>query len=405
MIDKKKHINICFITREYAHDAMGKTGGIGVFVKQFTSVLKAHEFTITVFAFGATAKRFNDEGVRVVRIKDLTTINEAIKSPMRRYRLPGYLTVKRVLEFFNRLYVSLYLTVFVKRNGFDLVEFHDYGGDAPFFISRIPKVVRCHGSAMTLHQFMGYPKRQPDAYYEGVFFKRFQKHVLAVSQYSANTTASTFKLNNVPKVIYNGVTLPEVAHCDDYLSAPTVPFSIFYFGSIRERKGIAIACNVFDAIAKVYPEASFHVMGNNNNDYWNTHAVKLLSNAALERTHYYGAVPHKAVASYLQTAHVVLFPSYGENFSIGLLEVMALEKIVVVSAIDSFKEVIVDKDNGFMCDTIPSYIDTVQSIFEGHYDVLQIAKNARRTVAQNFDQEQVIQETITYYKMLLEKET
>ena len=33
-------IKICFVTREYAHDLMGKTGGIGVFSKQFTEQLK-----------------------------------------------------------------------------------------------------------------------------------------------------------------------------------------------------------------------------------------------------------------------------------------------------------------------------------------------------------------------------
>lgn len=31
-----KNTNICFVSREYAHKNMSKTGGNGVFIKQYT---------------------------------------------------------------------------------------------------------------------------------------------------------------------------------------------------------------------------------------------------------------------------------------------------------------------------------------------------------------------------------
>ena len=36
---KMKTSNICFVSNEYAHSSMGKTGGIGVFVKNMSKEL------------------------------------------------------------------------------------------------------------------------------------------------------------------------------------------------------------------------------------------------------------------------------------------------------------------------------------------------------------------------------
>ena len=62
-----KLINICFVTREYAHANMGKTGGIGVFLKQHTERLKQYNFKITVFSFGDTPIRFDNAGIMLLK--------------------------------------------------------------------------------------------------------------------------------------------------------------------------------------------------------------------------------------------------------------------------------------------------------------------------------------------------
>src|SRR5690606_16262367 len=100
--------------------------------------------------------------------------------------------------------ISIYLSYYALKNKFDIIEFHDYGGDFTYFIGKTPKVVRCHGTAVVLHQFMGYYKRQPDAFFEYQFFKRFNKNIVAVSKTSAEMTQRAFQLKSLPKVIYNG---------------------------------------------------------------------------------------------------------------------------------------------------------------------------------------------------------
>ncbi|RIA10265.1 glycosyltransferase involved in cell wall biosynthesis [Flavobacteriaceae bacterium MAR_2010_72] len=403
MLKKKEPIHICFVTREYAHSQLGKTGGIGVFLKQFTNVLKAHRFTITVFTFGSKPIRFDDAGVSVVKIRDLSGFTEWIKAPLRRYNVPGYISIKILLDYLNRFYISMRLSVFVWRQQFDLLEFHDYGGDAPFFIGKLPKVIRCHGSAVTLHQFMGYTKRITDTIFERILFKRFPKNVIAVSQYSAQITQEAFQLHTQPKVIYNGVAVPKTDQDEGkgYDAPPTLKHSVFYFGSLRERKGINIACDVFNTLVKQFPDASFHVMGPNNNRHWETVARPLLSADALKQTTYYGAIANDHIASYLKQAHVVLFPSYGENFSIALLEVMALGKVVVTSNIPAFNELIKDGENGLMAQSPTDYFDQITKVFKKELPVEAISKQALHTINSQFEWQSIIQDHINYYYSLL----
>lgn len=398
-------IRICFVTREYAHERMGRTGGIGVFVKQFVRELRNSDFEIHVFSFGTKAARFDDDGIQVVRIRDLGAFNEALKSPFRTYKIRGYITLKIILEYLNRFYISLVLSNFVRKRKIDIVEFHDYGGDAPYFRGKPEIVIRCHGSAWTLHKFMGYPRRITDDIFERKIFRRFAGNVIAVSGYSAETTREAFDLQKMPKVIYNGLKIRSgsMPTRNSYLDAPTRKFSLYYFGSVRERKGIDIACRAFNQLVKRFPGASFHVMGNNNNRYWDTNAVKVLTPEALGRTTYYGPVPNDEIEGHLSRAHVVIFPSYGENFSIALLEVMALGKLVVTSRIPAFEEVIINRQNGFMAASETNYIEIISRIFEGQEDLETVSRQAFETVRDRFNAQQIMAENIRFYKSLLNR--
>lgn len=389
------------MSREYAHKRMGSTGGIGVFVKQLAMQLKTHNIQITVFSFGTESVSFDDAGVRVVKIKDLSNFNARVRRFLKKYHIPGYHKMKLFMAFLNRVYISIYLSVFSFKQKFDIVEFHDYGGDAPYFLGRLKKVIRCHGSAVALHQFMGYGKRKTDTVFEYQMFKRFNKHIIAVSDYSAQMAQAAFKLKMRPKTIYNGVVMDASLIQAHYFDAPTIPFSVFYFGSLRERKGIDIACETFNKVVIDFPNAQFHIMGANNNDYWNKKVVHVLSEAALAQTTYHGMVPNTEVASYLQQAHVVLFPSYGENFSVALLEVLALKKLVICSNIPAFREIIKNRENGLIAHTNLEYYSLIKQVFQNELDIELISKNAIKMIQNNFEMQTVVNRNIVFYKSIL----
>ena len=121
-------------------------------------------------------------------------------------------------------------------------------------------------------------------------------------------------------------------------------------------------------------------MGNNNNDYWNQKALPILTENALKQTRYYGMIPNEEVESFLKMAHVVLFPSFGENFSVALLEVMGLGKLVVTSNIPSFREIIHHNENGFIAKNEEDYVTLISSIFNNEFDIKYVAKNLTRKI-------------------------
>lgn len=396
-------LKICFVSKEYAHPLMGKSGGIGVFVRNNAIELVKRGVEVTIFSYGEKKQSFFDDGVSIYQIKDLSIINNTILKYWRTSKFPGYIILKYFCIGLNKLFLSIYVSIFVIRKKANIIEFNDYGADTPFFLGTITKVVRCHGSYTTLHKFMGYDQRKIDVFFEKIFFKRSKLNIVAVSQYSAQISKKAFNLVQLPTVIYNGLKISKKYGFEkkNKLNNQRVNRSIYFFGSINERKGILIACKVFNVIVKNYPDATFHILGRSINNYWEEVVVKTLTPEARIKTFYYGVVDNSKIYNYLIKAHVVLFPSYGENFSMALLETMSIGKLVVTSNIESFKEIIENRKNGFIAKNECGYIEIINTIFEKKINEEKISNKAIETIEKNFNIDNIICENIEYYKNLI----
>ena len=386
---------ICFVSKEYAHSSMGKTGGIGVFVANLSKELSIKKINVFVFSFGPKKKQFIDNGVTVIVVCDLSSWINRILDIWKKFRLPGLSKIKLLLLFLNKLFISLKLTLFSIRKKIQIIEFNDYGGDVPFFFGFSKKIIRCHGSSTILNLFFGYGKRSLDVYFEKLLFSRYKKNIIAVSEYSSNITQQVFELKSRPKVIYNGVNVPKTVAKDE------IDQSLFYVGSLMERKGVLLACQVFNQIIEYNSKATFHLLGNNVNDCWNKNIIKLLSPKALKNTTYYGSIASNEVLSYVSKAHVVIFPSYGENFSIALLEAMSIGKLVVTSNIPAFREIIEHEKNGVIANSLQDYISSISKMFLGDYENCVLKENAYQTIITKFNQERLVLENINYYNSLI----
>jgi len=391
-------INICFVSKEYAHPNMGKTGGIGVFVKNMGQELSERNFNVFVFSFGLKKIRFSENGVQVFVVKDLSIYIFFILRTWMKFGILGYNKIKFTLFFLNKIYISILLTFFSLKNRIKVMEFNDYGGDIPFFFGRSKKIIRCHGSSTILNSCMGYEKRPIDIYFENIMFKNYSKNIIGVSKYSAEISKKAFNLKTSPIVIYNGVDTSNICN---YRDQPIINKSLFYVGSLTERKGVLIACGVFNKLIEKYPDATFHLLGNNINDCWNKEIIKCLSPKALEKTIYYGVVKNSEVMSYLSRAHVVIFPSYGENFSIALLEALSIGKLVVTSNIPAFKEIISHDINGFIAKSNKEFVTLISQVFKKDEKCDFVKENAFKLIKYNFNIEKIIEENINFYKSIV----
>lgn len=402
-MESKLPIRICFFTTEYAIPELGRSGGIGVFIKNHARALAAAGFEVFICTPSSNAKTLTDGAIEITVLEDLSHSLNRLKEGYRKSKLPGYISFKVFLSYLNRSYISKKFEEYLKEKEIDIIELNDYGGYPTYFNTQLPVVIRCHGSAKVLYKFFGYSKRAVDLRFEEILFKRYPAHIIGVSQYSADTAKTAFNLKQRPEVIYNGIALPVITSTADnnYLAAPTIPFSVFYFGAIRERKGIDLAAEVFNQVIEQFPKASFHLAGSDNNNYWQIVEKEILSPQALSNTTYYGEIENSKINEHLIKAHLVIFPSYGENFSMALLEVMALGKIVVTSAIPSYKEIVEDGVNGFIAEDKTDYLNAISSIFNQNIKLENISVNARNTITSRFSISNALKENIIYYKNLV----
>lgn len=395
---------ICFVTDEYDHPDFHATGGIGTFIKNLSYELrdkgvKVHVFTYRYEMYEIKRDKFiDDNGVIIHSIDRRNRITEILFKILKKFKLS--FRKKNLIEaIIFKLSFTIQLYFFSIKNRIDVFEFNDFSGDSCFFLKR-NVIIRCHGNAKTLYDHMAYPKYEISIFFEKIAFKVHKRNILCVSNFCKDVTVKSFNLKKEPKVIYNGVNVKKSIRDRIIEKTYSSNKSIYYFGSLRERKGLIIACNIINKVIKKYPNLTFNLIGKNESNNWENICLKILSPEALERTIYHGSMEQSIALDYLEKAHLVIFPSYGENFSISLLEVMALGKIVLTSDIPSFMEVIRDGENGFIAKNEYDYIEKIDYIFN-HESINQIAINAFDTVYERFDNRKIVLNNIDYYTSLL----
>lgn len=108
------------------------------------------------------------------------------------------------------------------------------------------------------------------------------------------------------------------------------------------------------------------------------------------------------VASLLSITDIAVFPSQFEGFPISLIEEMAMELPVITSNIDIFKEVIINNENGFICNVNDSndYVNTLMKLILNGKLRNSIGKSAKET-SEKFDIKRIVNETLHFYEEAL----
>ena len=395
-----KFIKICFVTDEYDHPAFHATGGIGTFIRNLAYELRDNGIEVHIFSYMYSQIRpvlINDNGITVHSVKRSNSIIKLFFKILKKVKIK---THKRLLieAIIYKFYFSLQLYFFSLKNKFDVFEFNDFSGDSCFFFLR-NVLILCHENVITLLYYMEYPKYNIPIFFEEKAFKR-HSNIICVSEFCKDITQKSFNLKNEPRVVYNGVRVNELF--DDELNYQINNKSIYYFGSLRERKGLIVACNVINKAIIKHPDLTFHLIGKNEENNWKNICLQILSPQALKNTFYHGSLHQPKAFEILKNAHIVLFPSFGENFSMALLEVMALGRITITSSIPSFREVIIDYENGFIANDESEYIERIDYIFKTK-NINSIKVKAYNTVKVRFNNRNIVLDNIKYYESIMNK--
>lgn len=397
----KKELNrILIFTKEYHHPKISVTGGTGVFYKNLAHALTERGFQVTIFGSNRTAVDFSENGIRFKFVQEYFK-----KYPLKEFLRSFSGKVKLLENFHFKIYTSEKRYLEKKLLDFihsekvkpQIIETHDWEGISQALLKcGIPYIVRFHGSWKVLGQYFGYGFAKGKVYCEDQALPISENNIV-ISQYSEKINKELFNIPT-PRLIYNGT------NCNLWIrdhSVKEIPYSIFFYGEVKEKKGAYVALGAFLKLQKSYPDCTLHFIGYAGK---NEDILKRMAGSENQKNiFFYGRKNHEEARRLLSAATIVFFPSKGENFSLSLLEVMSLGKPVICSAIPSFQEIISEGQTGMIAQNADVFATKASLLFENKVMRDKISAEARTLITDHFSINKMVDKTIAYYKEIYER--
>ena len=387
-------MTILFLSKEYKHEKLPNSGGTGSFISNISKSLVKKGHIVHVFCLSKFNTEIDDFGVQIKFQK-----NQLAKNPL--YKLLKSIS-KRIhfLSSFNIYLQKLelwetnnQLNKYIKNKKLkiDIVEAHDFDGISLYLDNKIPYVVRCHGSFSIFQEIFGFHVQQHKLKWEKQAMKK-AKNIITISKYSQKLNHEVFGILK-SRMIYNGLDSEKFV-VNELIKI--IPKSIFYFGNLSLEKGADTAIEILLKVVKTNPSACLHFIGIET-DYKINILNIIKIHKIVDNVIFHGFQNTEQIINLLSSAQVILFPSKGETFGLGLCESMLLSKPIIVSNIPSFNEIISHEKNGFIANSIDEYCHYINYIFENPKDLKKIEFNARKTIFDKFNLDKMVEETLEYY--------
>jgi glycosyltransferase involved in cell wall biosynthesis len=387
-------MNILYFTNEYKSNFTPPCGGIGTFIKVISDeIVKNNDHEVIIVFLSNVQKIIFDNKKKIIFVKKTPS---TLLKKISKFLLPKNLFFK-VYNNIERLYLALQLKKIVKHNNISIVEAYDYLAYFKYFnLLKIPIVVRCHGSASMLKEHFGYSSiNNMIVNYEKEVFSN-AKNVLSVSNYSKEININYFTSAKI-KTIYNGIDTELFKSIKDISIRE---YSIYYFGTLSNHKGFLELLNIFKIIHSNNSKATLNFIGRGKKLFLETLQLedyKKIKQSIL----YHGVLSQEELVLEVNRAHLIMFPSKGENFPFSFLEAMSMEKPIIVSDIGVSKEIINHKVNGYIAKTMEDYVSFSNEIFEKKNDSNRMSSLARQSIIDRFSLKKMYLETIKYYSDIL----
>ena len=382
---------ILIFTQEYLHNKQPAAGGTGSFYTKYVSSLLEKGYKVVVFGNSSMALEEKQGNLHICLLKKnyfkKHFVQELFRSIGKRLKiaaLEAFFLKKEVRHLTNEL------KRFLKKEDIhpDVIETHDWNGISLFLDElHIPYVVRAHGCDTILNKYFGYNTSLGVSLIEREALKK-ASHLICVSKSSQLMYEETFSKKGT--IITNGV-----ACYGEQDFSQTIPFSVFFFGTVTLKKGFDTALSVFNKLLKKNPKTTLHIIGKGYKDYLRKNNLGEIKNVVD-----YGFLEGDELKKTLQKANVFIFPSRGETFGLALCEAMAIGKAVVAADIPSFRDIITHKENGFIAKNDDEYYEYITKLFEDETLNKTIAEKALQTIQNQYNFEKTIESSLLYYQKI-----
>ncbi|WP_424494753.1 glycosyltransferase family 4 protein [Salinimicrobium sp. GXAS 041] len=379
-------MHIGFLTPEYPHPRVLSSAGIGTSIRNSAAAMVGEGVAVSVFVYGQKEDAvFSENGIKFHLIRQ------------QKFRLGGW--------FLYRKFLQNYLNKFITTDKIEAIEAPDWTGITAFMKLRCPLVIRMHGSDVYFCKLEGRSQKRKNFWFEKEALQSADR-LLSVSKFTANQTADIFKLQK------NVAVIPNSVDTDYFNPSPKVtePDTLLYFGSLIRKKGVLELAEIFNKVVEQKPEVKLLLLGKDVKDILeNKSTLELfqqkLSPGAKKQVQYIPGVAYEKIREYIDSAAVIVLPSFAEALPMSWLEAMAMEKAMVTSNIGWAKEVMVDGETGFTEDPTnhAAYAEKILRFLNNPDLAQQMGKAAREQVVRKFSTEVVVEQNIKLYEEVLGK--
>ena len=380
-------MHICFITSEFPKKGFAH-GGVGTFIATLSKALVEKGIKVSVVGLNYTSEKEIEciDGVRVYRLSTKK--------------------VKGLQWYYNSKIIAQQVKELHQMQPIDFVETTELGLAFLPKLKDIQYVIRMNGG----HHFFAQAENRPVEWWKSFQEKRsFKKadHIIAVSKYVGETTRSLLQLGNRPiEIIFNPIDAHKFHVCD---SSKIEPFSVFFAGTIIEKKGIRQLVQSLNYLVEEFPEVHLYIAGRDANLPGTNIPYRPILEEEINRkikAHitFLGVVPNSEIKNHIERAQICCYPSHMEAMPLAWLEVLAMGKTFVGGATGPGPEAVNDQVTGLLADPHdPEDIAAkIKDLFEHPQKGIEMGVAARERVLKEFDIDGIVLQNKVYFESLLQ---
>jgi len=341
MKSNHKKNRILHVTRQF-HPAIGGIENV-VYNISIESIKKGYEISVLtlnrIFTNKELFTEFDEiDGIKIFRVPFFGS--------------PRYAIAPKVLNFLN---------------DFDIIHIHS----SDFFLDFLAITKFIHKKKLVLHSHGLYFHTNFANNFKKFYFHTFTKlsgnsmdAVLCVSKKDLELLGNIIpskKLFLIPNGVSDSFLPPFQINDRD----PQIMISV---GRLSKNKRYDLLIQFFAEIVKDAPDMTLYIIGKDFGELDNIRSL-ITKFDVNHHVNIMGEISKKVLIEYLQKAKFWISTSDYESFGIALLEAMASGCIPIVSDIPAFKELIQNKNNGFILDFYK--IDQSRKIFQ---EIIQLSK-------------------------------
>lgn len=270
---------------------------------------------------------------------------------------------------------------------------------------KIPVVIKLHTPYFVWKK---YNKSNTTLYSDQI--ELWEKHIIcnANGVISCSDSLKNIVANEYKIPASQILTLPNMIDINEegeHFKYTRIKDSIFYIGSLEERKGVLVLAAVFKKIKSIIPSASIYFVGRDTTRNCKNVSTKDYIKCILDGVQDVNFVEHvdnSEVSEYMKQSNVMVFPSLYENFPYVVLEAMKYGCAIVGSSNGGMQEMINDNINGMLY-TPPSEKSLEEKILKilGNDEFADTVRVNALVKVKDFSMENIIPKQISYYNELI----